>query len=73
MVLVHAGIRRKVVAAHSMNAASSRSHCILTLEVESAGRWVWGSGVLVSCVAMQCAQCGGMLEESVMPGRLSWQ
>ena len=32
---LQAGIRRKVMAAHSMNASSSRSHCIYQLHVDS--------------------------------------
>lgn len=32
---LQSGMRRKVMAAHSMNASSSRSHCIFQLHVES--------------------------------------
>ena len=35
MDLLHIGIRNKVLAAHRLNNTSSRSHCILTLTVES--------------------------------------
>jgi hypothetical protein len=32
---MHSGIRRKVMASHSMNAASSRSHCLFQVHVDS--------------------------------------
>ena len=35
MKLYHFGIKNKVMASHKLNIASSRSHCILTLQVES--------------------------------------
>ena len=34
MALYHFGIKNKVVAAHNMNNASSRSHTILTITIE---------------------------------------
>ena len=42
----HAGLKNKIMAAHNLNSASSRSHCILTLTVEGVDSE--GGGIISS-------------------------
>jgi hypothetical protein len=77
MQLFHQGIAKRVVAAHAMNAASSRSHCVFTLDLKvvlqagggQAGRAVTSRIALVDLAGSERASktraVGAVLEESI--------